>query len=159
MSRINLSTISLATTIIWLMRTETLIRRKQIHISHFQLKQQLKTISSDPTPCLGELQATIRSWILGMGPLDLEKTKSICFLGPPGCGKKHIIYAVVAELDAIVFDLSTEAINKYKDDMPYLMHLVSKMAKILQPAVLFINGAHKPFIKKVLFYLEYSRIE
>lgn len=86
-----------------------------------------------------------------MGPLDFEKTKSICLLGPPGCGKKHIIYAVAAELGAVVFNLSSEVVCKYRENMPYFVHFVTKMAKILQPVVLFIDGAHKPFIKKVIF--------
>lgn len=84
-----------------------------------------------------------------MGPLDLEKVKSICLLGPPGCGKKHIVYAVAAEAGAVVFNLSSEVVHQYKDNMPYFVHLVTKMAKILQPAIIFIDGAHKPFIKKV----------
>lgn len=34
--------------------------------------------------------------------------------------------------------------------MKYFIHLITKMAKILQPTILFIDGAHKPFIKKVI---------
>lgn len=86
-----------------------------------------------------------------MGPVDLPKTKSICMLGPSGCGKKHIIYALAAELGAVVFNLSSDVVAKYKDDMPYFVHLVTKMASVLQPSVLFIDEAHKTFIKKVLF--------
>lgn len=65
---------------------------------------------SDVMPCLGELKTTIRSWVIGMGPLELEKVKSICLLGPPGCGKKHIIYAVAAEIGAVVFNLNSDVV-------------------------------------------------
>lgn len=84
-----------------------------------------------------------------MGPLNVEKAKSICLLGPPGCGKKHIVYAVAAEIGAVVFNLNSDVVYKYKENMPYFVHLVTKMATMLQPTVLFIDGAHKPFIKKV----------
>lgn len=107
---------------------------------------------------MGELKTTIRSWIFGMGPLDFEKVKSICLIGPPGCGKKHIIYAVAAEIGAVVFNLSRGIASKYKDNMPYFVQLVTKMATILQPTVLFINGAHKPFIK-IVFLLRGSYCE
>lgn len=113
---------------------------------------------SDPAPCLGELKSTIRSWVFGMGPLKLNKSKSICLIGPPGSGKKHIIYALIAELGAVVFNLSSDVVLKYQDNMAYFVHLVDKMAKILQPVVLFIDEAHKPFIKKVFVHQKRSNL-
>lgn len=83
-----------------------------------------------------------------MGSLDVDKAKSICLSGPPGCGKKHIIYAVANELGAVVLNLSSDVVCKFEDNMPYFVHLVTKMARNLQPCVLFIDEAHKPFIKK-----------
>lgn len=108
----------------------------------------LQIVFSEPAPCMGELKSMIRAWLFGMGPLDFEKTKSICILGPPGCGKKHIIYGLIAELGAVVFNLSSEVIAKYKDNLPYFVQLVTKMAATLQPSVLLIDEAHKPFMKK-----------
>lgn len=111
----------------------------------------------DPSPCLGELKNTIRSWILGMGPLNVDKIKSICITGPPGCGKKHIVWALADELNAVIFNLTPEIVAKYKDNLKYFLHLVNKMSRILQPTILFIDGAHKPFIKKVSVLLNQER--
>lgn len=105
----------------------------------------------NPLHGIREISGAIRAWVIGMGPLEFEKLKSICLVGPPGSGKKHIVYALAAEVGAVIFNLSTEIVVKYKNQMPYFVNLVKKMARILQPTILFIGGAHKPFIKKVIF--------
>lgn len=47
-----------------------------------------------------------------------------------------------------MFDLSAPII-KHIDDVPNFLNFVLQMAKKFQPSVIFIDGAHKPFIKKV----------
>ena len=47
-----------------------------------------------------------------------------------------------------MFDLNAKNVLKFKD-MKYFVHIITKMAKLLEPVVLFLDGAHKPFYKKV----------
>lgn len=49
----------------------------------------------------------------------------------------------------IKFDLSPEIVVKFKDNLSKFFDDVLKMAKLMQPSMLFIKGAHNPFIKKV----------
>lgn len=48
-----------------------------------------------------------------------------------------------------MFNLSPHIVVKYKDDLPNFIKTVTQVAKIVEPSVYFINGAHYPFIKKV----------
>lgn len=48
----------------------------------------------------------------------------------------------------IKFDLSPHIVVKYKANIQLFADNVVKLARLLQPAVLFIDGAHNPFIKK-----------
>lgn len=83
-----------------------------------------------------------------MGPLELPKVKSLCIAGPPNSGKKLLIKALCSEMNAVLFDLSPVNISKVQD-MNYFISLVNSMARKLQPSVLFIDGAHLPFAKKI----------
>ncbi len=47
-----------------------------------------------------------------------------------------------------MFDLSADKIV-HVQKMKYFISMVEQVAKKLQPSVLFIDGAHKPFIKKM----------
>lgn len=47
---------------------------------------------------MGEVIDILRSWTLGMGPLNITKPKSICIAGPPGCGKKFIVNALATDI-------------------------------------------------------------
>lgn len=49
----------------------------------------------------------------------------------------------------IKFDLSPAVVVKFKDNLQTFLDDVIKMAKLMQPSMLFIDGAHYPFIKKV----------
>jgi hypothetical protein len=51
-------------------------------------------------------------------------------------------------MDAVVFDLSAPKI-KDVEDMSYFLNLVMQVAVKVQPSVLFIDGAHKPYIRKL----------
>lgn len=51
-----------------------------------------------------------------------------------------------------MFDVSPEILfGKYDGakEMKLLCHMVNKVSRILQPSVIFIDGAEKPFYKKV----------
>lgn len=55
-------------------------------------------------------------------------------------------------VDAVVFNLSPSVIIKFADNTDLFISNVSKMAKLMAPSILFINGAHYPFIKKVQYF-------
>uniref|UniRef100_A0A336LYZ1 CSON006353 protein n=1 Tax=Culicoides sonorensis TaxID=179676 RepID=A0A336LYZ1_CULSO len=101
----------------------------------------------DPIHGLQEMKNTLRACILGMGPLNIPKPKSICLAGPPLSGKKFLTYAICSETNAVLFDLSPDKIAKIQD-IKYFINLILTMARVLQPTILFINDAHKPFFKK-----------
>lgn len=60
--------------------------------------------------------------------------------------------AVATETGSIMFDLSpANLVGKYpgKTGLIMLMHLVQKVSRLLQPAVLYFEKAEKPFMKKI----------
>lgn len=72
--------------------------------------------------------------------------------GPKGTGKRSLVQAVATETGAIMFDLSpANLVGKYpgKTGLIMLMHLVQKVSRLLQPAVLYFEDAEKPFMKKI----------
>lgn len=83
-----------------------------------------------------------------MGSLKFPKPRSMCLVGPTRFGKKHAIDALCTEMDAVVFDLSAEKVT-HVENMPDFLSFILTMARKLQPTVILIEHAHKPFIKKV----------
>ena len=109
---------------------------------------ELRAMNMNPMPFYGDIIKTLRSLVLGMGPLEFPKLKSLCIAGPPKCGKKFIIDAICTEMDAVVFDLSYKKITKIADVKQFVA-FVLELAKRFQPTVIFIDGAHKPYITKI----------
>lgn len=64
------------------------------------------------------------------------------------CGKKFLVEAICSEMDAIIFDISPKNIKDI-ENMPKFLNLVMGMAKKFQPSVILVDGAHKPFIRKM----------
>ena len=78
--------------------------------------------------------------------------KSLLLVGPEGSGKTMLLHAICTELGATLLDLTaTNIVGKYpgKSGLNMLLHLVMKVARLLQPAVIFIDQAEKTFLKKV----------
>lgn len=72
--------------------------------------------------------------------------------GPPGSGKKMLVHAVCNELGAMLFDLTpANIVGKYpgKTGLIMLIHLVMKVSRLLQPSVIWMDEADKPFVKKI----------
>ncbi|XP_077006064.1 IQ and AAA domain-containing protein 1-like isoform X3 [Tamandua tetradactyla] len=86
--------------------------------------------------------------IHSMAPL----IRSILLVGPSGIGKKMLVKAVCTETGANLFDLSPSNLqDKYpgKTGVQMMVHMVFKVARLLQPSVIWIGNAEKNFYKKV----------
>lgn len=63
-----------------------------------------------------------------------------------------LVNAICTELGAVLFDLTpANIVGKYpgKTGLIMLVHLVNKVSRLLQPSVIFMDGAEKPFVKKI----------
>ncbi|EDW76814.2 uncharacterized protein Dwil_GK18501 [Drosophila willistoni] len=100
-------------------------------------------------PAKGDIKMIIQESMLGMGEFDIPKPKSILLIGPLNCGKKLLVNIIASELDAVFINLSPEKIYKYADNMKYFLHVVMKVAKAFQPAILYVEEAHRLFWKKI----------
>lgn len=109
---------------------------------------ELRMMNKNPPPHYGDVKKTLQSLVLGMGPLELPKVKSLCIAGPPKCGKKFLVEALCTEMNAVMFDLSPAKVTPILDMVDFI-RTVMQIANKVQPSVIFIDGAHKPFIKKI----------
>ena len=78
--------------------------------------------------------------------------RSLMLGGPRGTGKNMLVHAICTETGANLFDLTaTNIAGKYpgKDGLKMLMHLVFKVGRALQPAVLLVDNCERMFKKKV----------
>ncbi|XP_050535374.1 dynein regulatory complex protein 11 [Daktulosphaira vitifoliae] len=111
----------------------------------------------DPPPTLGDVRQAIRdNCILPMLSEEIHKAsplvRSVLIAGVRGSGKHMLVNAVCTELGATLFDLtSANIVGKYpgKSGLTMLLHLVNKVARLLQPAIIYIEDAEKTFMKKV----------
>ncbi len=63
-----------------------------------------------------------------------------------------LLNAICTELEATLFDLTaTNIVGRYpgKSGLNMLLHLVLKVSRLVQPAIIFIDQAEKTFLKKV----------
>jgi SpoVK/Ycf46/Vps4 family AAA+-type ATPase len=103
----------------------------------------LRSLNKDPPALYGDVKNYIQTEILG----NAAQIKSFCIIGPEKCGKKFLVEALCSEMGAVMFDLSAAKI-KDVEDVPHFLDVVLQVAAKFQPSVLFIDGAHKPFIRK-----------
>nr|CAI5827479.1 unnamed protein product [Callosobruchus analis] len=78
--------------------------------------------------------------------------KSVMITGSKGSGKDMLVHAICTETGAVLFDLTPgNIVGKYpgKSGLIMLMHLVSKVARLLQPSVIYMDNAERPFVKKI----------
>ncbi|CAK6434212.1 unnamed protein product [Pipistrellus nathusii] len=110
-----------------------------------------------PMPSLFDVRQNIALYaILRLGSPDIHSMapliRSILLVGPSGVGKKMLVNAVCTETGANLFDLSPANLQgKYpgKAGVQMLVHMVFKVARLLQPSVIWIGNAEKNFYKKV----------
>ena len=77
--------------------------------------------------------------------------KSVLVCGPRQTGKKMLVHAVCTETGSNLFDLSPANIaGRYpgKAGLNMMLHMVFKVAKALQPSVVYIGDAEKTWMKK-----------
>ncbi|KAM6938065.1 dynein regulatory complex protein 11 [Lycodopsis pacificus] len=111
----------------------------------------------EPMPSLWDVRQVLTLYAilpLGSQPVHEKATliKAILLAGPAGVGKKMLVHAICQETGANLFDLSPlNTAGKYpgKSGLAMMLHMVFKVARSLQPSVIWIGDAEKMFYKKV----------
>lgn len=97
---------------------------------------------TNPTP--GDIRQVIMEYcILPLGSETIRNfapcVRSVLITGPKGTGKKSLVHAVCTEVGGILFDLTpANIVGKYpgKSGLIMLMHLVTKVSRLLQPSIM-----------------------
>ncbi|XP_060157651.1 dynein regulatory complex protein 11 isoform X3 [Globicephala melas] len=139
-----------------------LIQALKVNLSDYigdysYLGSTLRQMSTEPMPSLLDVRQLIT--LYGILPLGSEAVhekaplvKSLLLAGPSGVGKKLLVHAICTETGANLFDLSAANIaGKYpgKSGLQMMLHMVLKVARQLQPSVVWIGDTEKTFYKKV----------
>ncbi|NXE45648.1 DRC11 protein, partial [Casuarius casuarius] len=139
-----------------------LIRAKTVHLSDYvgkysYLGTALRQVDVEPMPSLSDVRQLIALYgVLPLGSQAVHEkaplVKAMLLAGPAGVGKKMLVHAICTETGANLFDLSASNIaGKYpgKNGLQMMLHMVFKVAKLLQPSVVWIGDTEKTFYKKV----------
>ncbi|XP_065736705.1 dynein regulatory complex protein 11 [Phocoena phocoena] len=139
-----------------------LIQALKVNLSDYigdysYLGSTLRQMSIEPMPSLLDVRQLIT--LYGILPLGSEAVhekaplvKSLLLAGPSGVGKKLLVHAICTETGANLFDLSAANIaGKYpgKSGLQLMLHMALKVARQLQPSVVWIGDTEKTFYKKV----------
>ncbi|XP_035295158.1 dynein regulatory complex protein 11 isoform X2 [Cricetulus griseus] len=139
-----------------------LIQALKVNLSDYigeysYLGTTLRQVAIEPMPSLLDVRQLITLYgILPLGSAEVHEkaplVKSLLLAGPPGVGKKMLVHAICTETGANLFNLSSSNIaGKYpgKNGLQMMLHLVFKVARQLQPSVVWIQDTEKTFYKKV----------
>ncbi|XP_059961897.1 dynein regulatory complex protein 11 [Mesoplodon densirostris] len=139
-----------------------LIQALKVNLSDYigeysYLGTTLRQVSIEPMPSLLDVRQLVT--LYGILPLGSEAVhekaplvKSLLLAGPSGVGKKLLVHAICTETGANLFDLSAANIaGKYpgKNGLQMMLHIILKVARQLQPSVVWIRDTEKTFYKKV----------
>ncbi|XP_072760496.1 dynein regulatory complex protein 11 isoform X2 [Anoplolepis gracilipes] len=78
--------------------------------------------------------------------------RSVCIYGLPGAGKTLLANAICSEVGALLFDVSAPVlIDKYvgKENQKRLIEMISKVARVYAPSIIFLDAGEKPWLKEV----------
>ncbi|XP_069841302.1 dynein regulatory complex protein 11 isoform X2 [Dendropsophus ebraccatus] len=139
-----------------------LIKPKPVKLSDFideysYLGTTLRQADIEPMPSLSDVKQLLV--LYGVLPLGCEsvhekapEVKALLLAGPTGVGKKMLVNAICNETGANLFNLSPANVSgKYpgKSGLQMMLHMVIKVARQLQPSIIWIEDAEKMFYKKV----------
>ncbi|XP_075009883.1 dynein regulatory complex protein 11 [Calonectris borealis] len=139
-----------------------LIKAKTVNLSDYvgeysYLGTTLRQVDIEPMPSLADVRQLIALYgILPLGSQTVHEkaplVKALLLAGPAGVGKKMLVHAICTETGANLFNLSASNIaGKYpgKSGLHMMLHMVLKVAKHLQPSVVWIGDTEKIFSKAV----------
>ncbi|KAK3575190.1 hypothetical protein QTP86_020914 [Hemibagrus guttatus] len=119
----------------------------------------LRQADIEPMPSLSDVRQLIALYgVLPLGSQFVHERgpliRSLLLAGPSGVGKRMLLHALCTETGANLFNLSPANLTgKYpgRSGLQYLLHMVmkKKVARQLQPSVIWIGDAEKTFYKKV----------
>ncbi|XP_051525637.1 dynein regulatory complex protein 11-like isoform X3 [Myxocyprinus asiaticus] len=117
----------------------------------------LRQSDIEPMPSLSDVRQVVALYaVLPLGSQAVHEkappVKAILLVGPSGVGKKMLVHAICQETGANLFDLSPlNVAGKYpgKSGLQMMLHMVFKVARLMQPSVVWIGEAEKMFYKKV----------
>ncbi|NWR55510.1 DRC11 protein, partial [Bucorvus abyssinicus] len=139
-----------------------LIKAETVNLSDYvgkysYLGSTLRQLDIEPVPSLADVRQLIALYgILPLGSQTVHEkaplVKALLLAGPSGVGKKMLVHAICTETGANLFNLSASNITrKYpgKNGLQMVFHMVLKVAKQLQPSVVWIGDTEKIFSKAV----------
>lgn len=118
-------------------------------------KSYAERSGTNPSP--GDIRQLIKEYIILPLGSDVVRNscpviRSILFAGSKGSGKRTLLHAICNEVGATLFDLTpANIVGKYpgKSGLIMLIHLVLKVSRLFQPAVIYMGDAERPFMKKI----------
>jgi len=139
-----------------------LVQNKNFPIKNYigeynYLATTLRQNDVEPQPSVHDVRQLIT--LYGILPLGSETvhenmpvTKSLLITGPRGVGKKSLVHAICTETAANLFDLTAEnLVGKFPgtQGINLLLNMIWKVANKMQPSVIWIDNAHKAYLKKL----------